>query len=70
MTEPAADLAPDPAVDWTRPGSHGTPAEALARIQALCRGQAEPYGAMLVVLATHQAVRREHLATALGRVKD
>ena len=68
--EPAgAPAAAGSAVDWTIPGRHGSPAEALARIQALCQGHPDLFGAMLVVLATHPGVAREHLATALRQFR-
>jgi hypothetical protein len=61
----AASPSPAPDVAWILPGSHGSPAQALARIEALCVGFPDLFGAMLAVLATHQSVSREILALAI-----
>jgi hypothetical protein len=57
--------SPAPDVAWILPGGHGSPAQALARIEALCAGFPDLFSAMLAVLATHQAVSREILALAI-----
>lgn len=62
-TDPAGDVA------WALPGQHGSPAEALARIGALCAGIPDAFGAMLAVLATHQGIAREILAAAIHQFR-
>jgi hypothetical protein len=59
----------DEVVAWAVPGRHGSPAEALARIGALCRGHADLFSALFAVLATHQGVSRDILAAALKQFR-
>jgi hypothetical protein len=61
--------AADETVAWAVPGRHGSPAEALARIGALCRGHADLFSALFAVLATHQGVSRDLLAAALQQFR-
>jgi hypothetical protein len=63
------DLPPDP-LHWMSPGAHGSPAEVLPRIQALCSQFADLYAAMFVVLATHQGLPREILAAATKQCRS
>jgi hypothetical protein len=74
MTEPLAadqNQTTGPAPDWTwaLPGHQAPPAEALPRIAALCQAWADPYLALLSVLATHQGLPRERLAAAVQRFR-
>ncbi len=50
--------------DWLIPGHHGSPAEALLRIGAICQSHTDLYSALLTVLATHQGLQRDILAAA------
>lgn len=52
-------------VHWALPGQHGTPTEALARIGALCHGIPDLFTALWIVMATHQGLPKELLATAV-----
>ncbi len=45
------------------------PAEALARIRAICELIPELYGAMFAVAATHQSVPKEILAAAIRQFR-
>jgi len=63
---PAAGSDP---LDWLRPGHVGAPADALPRIQALCTAWPDLHAAMLVVLATHQALPRDTLAAVIKQFR-
>jgi hypothetical protein len=54
---------------WTLPGHSPAPAEAIPRIAALCQAWPDPYLALFSVLATHQGLPREVLATAVLRFR-
>ncbi len=68
MEEAAHDAGADP-LAWLQPGHRASPAEALRRIQAMCAGWPDLHAAMLVVLATHQGLPREHLAAAIKQFR-
>ncbi len=61
--------AEDGHLGWIAPGQHGAPAEALARIRAICALMPDLYGAILAVLGTHQGLSREILAAALRQCR-
>ena len=63
----ATNNAPDLA--WIAPTHRPAPAEALARVQAICSHCPELFGAMFSVLATHQGVPREILAAAVKQFR-
>lgn len=69
MSESVQDEGDDPALAWLQPGYRAAPAEALRRIQLLCTGWTDLHAAMLVVLATHQALPREVLAAAIKQFR-
>lgn len=50
---------------WMLPGHRPAAAQALARIQAICRGSPDLFSAVWVVAATHPAVPNRMLAAAL-----
>jgi hypothetical protein len=50
---------------WLAPGYWPAPAEAMARIQAVCKLHAALFSALFTVMATHPALPRELLAAAL-----
>ncbi len=54
---------------WIAPGCHGAPAEALARIRAICALMPDLHGAILAVLGTHQGLSREILAAAVRQCR-
>lgn len=54
---------------WFTPGQHGTPAEALARIRAICDAVPDLFGAMFAVLGAHQGLPREILAAAIAQCR-
>jgi hypothetical protein len=56
-------------VAWMLPGQRTAPAEAMQRIQQLCAGQPDLFGAMFMVLAGHQEVPREVLAAAIKQCR-
>lgn len=58
-----------PEVAWIDPLHHSTPAESLARIQALCELFPDLCSAMLAILGTHQSVPREMLAAAVKQFR-
>lgn len=59
-----------PELDWLVPDRPPRPAEALERIRLLCElAGSDLHRAMLLVLATHQAVPREILASALKQFR-
>ncbi len=58
-----------PPLGWYAPGQHGTPAQALARIRAICEHVPDLYGAMFAVLGAHQGVPREMLAAAIRQCR-
>jgi|JI8StandDraft_1071087.scaffolds.fasta_scaffold325380_2 hypothetical protein len=60
----AADETP-PDLGWIAPGHHGTPAQTMARLRAICAAVPDLHGACLAALATHQGLPREILAAAL-----
>ena len=65
---PAEVLPPE--LDWLAPDRPPRPAEALERIRLLCElAGSDLHRAMLLVLATHQAVPREILASALKQFR-
>ena len=71
---PAVDLANDDALGphplaWMAPGYRSEPAEALARIRAMCELIPELYGAMFAVSATHQSLPKEILAAAVRQFR-
>lgn len=55
---------------WIAPSHRAAPAEALARIQAICAACPDLFAAMLAVLATHQGVQREILAAAVKQFRS
>jgi hypothetical protein len=72
ITSPAAGDAPaDVAVtaeddlSWMSPTHIPSPAEALPRINRICSLCPDLFDAVLLVVATHRGVPREHLAAAL-----
>jgi hypothetical protein len=67
MTENNED---DTGLDWLLPGHRALPAEALRRIQILCAGRPDLYGAMFCVLATHQELPRDVLAAAIKQFRS
>lgn len=54
---------------WLGPQHRAAPAEALARIEAICAQHPELSTAALVVLATHQGLPREVVAAAIKRYR-
>jgi hypothetical protein len=54
---------------WMLPGSMPNPADAVARIGALCASHRDAYTAMFSVLATHPGVPRERLAAAIKQFR-
>jgi hypothetical protein len=64
MEQPDSDT-----LAWFAPGQHGTPAQALARIRAICAHVPELQGAMFAVLGAHQGVPREMLAAAIQQCR-
>ncbi len=54
---------------WFTPGQHGSPAQALARIRAICQAVPDLHGAMFAVLGAHQALPRDILAAALQQAR-
>lgn len=56
-------------VAWLLPGKAPHPAEALQRIQALCRALPDPYTAVITVLVTHPSVPWDLLAPTLQRFR-
>lgn len=65
-TEPCTDSVD---VDWVLQSARSTPAQALARIGALCQGIPDLFAAMFAVLATHQGVSKEILALAIKQFR-
>ncbi len=63
----AADCAliADDALGWMAPSHRASPAEALPRIRSICAMCSDLFDAVLLVVATHRGVPREHLAAAL-----
>ncbi|HSI47680.1 MAG TPA: hypothetical protein VLA61_05395 [Ideonella sp.] len=58
------------ALAWLLPQHRATPADALQRIRVICeQAGSELYPALLLVLATHQAVPREILAAAVKQFR-
>lgn len=49
---------------WLLPGTPQGPAEVLPRVQAICAAVPDLFGAMFLLLATHQGLPRELLAAA------
>lgn len=49
---------------WVLPGRHGSPAEVMQRLRAICEQVPDLFDAMLLLLATHQALSRDILAAA------
>jgi hypothetical protein len=58
-----------PDLSWIAPSQRASPADALARIQAICDACPELFSAMLAVYATHQGVPREILAAAVKQFR-
>jgi hypothetical protein len=58
-----------PDLTWIAPSQRASPADALARIQAICEACPELFSAMLAVYATHQGVPREILAAAVKQFR-
>jgi hypothetical protein len=64
-SEPApAELA------WLLPGAQAGPAEVLPRVQAICTAVPDLFGAMFLLLATHQGLPRELLAAATKQFRS
>lgn len=57
-------VAPEADGLWVLPGRHGSPTEVLARMRVICEQVPDLGDAMLLLLATHQGLPREILATA------
>jgi hypothetical protein len=67
---PSTDAAAAPmSLEWLSPGYRPSPAEALQRIQLICKAQPDLHNAMLTVLVTHQGVPREVMALALKQFR-
>jgi hypothetical protein len=62
-----ADLtvAAEDDLSWMSPAYRASPAEALPRINRICSLCPDLFDAVLLVVATHRGVPREHLAAAL-----
>jgi hypothetical protein len=60
---------PDQDLAWLRPDQHGTPAACLQRIRWICEQMPDLYTAVFTVVATHQGVPREQLASALRQFR-
>lgn len=60
---------PSKEAGWILPGRHGTPAEALARIEVICAGMPDLFAALLAVLGTHQSVAFGILAAAIKQFR-
>jgi hypothetical protein len=60
---------PQEPLAWLRPGYRCAPADALARIQALCGAWPDLHAALLLVLATHQELPRDMLAAAVKQFR-
>lgn len=56
-------------LEWLEPGYRASPAEALERIRQICAMHAELFGAVFVVLATHQGLPLEILAVAVKQYR-
>jgi hypothetical protein len=57
----------DDELAWLAPEHSATPAQALKRIETICRLQPQLFGAVSILAATHGHVRIQHLAAAIGR---
>jgi hypothetical protein len=66
---PAQAPVAGPDAAWISAQHRAAPAEALSRIQTICAGFPDLFGAMLAVLATHQGVPREKLAHAIRQFR-
>ena len=70
---PSVDANPVPSdsaeLAWVTPGVHGTPAQALSRIRALCQQLPDLHSVLLAVLATHQGLAREILGVAVKQFR-
>lgn len=69
MADDANDEVADDPLAWLQPGYRAAPAEALGRIQRLCAGWPDLYGAMFLVLASHQELPRDMLAAAIKQFR-
>lgn len=69
MADAEREAADEDPLAWLLPGHRPLPADALRRIQALCTGWPELYAAMFVVLATHQDLPRDRLASAIKQFR-
>lgn len=69
VTDPTGDAVEAHPLAWLAPGYRSGPAEALARIRAMCELIPALYGAMFAVLATHQSVPKEILAAAVKQFR-
>lgn len=68
----AAGAAPADADDdlsWLAPQHRASPAQALRRIRVVCEQTDDLYGALLTVVATHQGLRHDMLASAVKRFR-
>ena len=55
---------------WVLPGQQGSPADVLPRIRAVCEQVPDLFDAMFLLLATHQGLPREILATATKQCRS
>ncbi len=55
---------------WMLPGTPQGPAEVLPRVQAICAAVPDLFGAMFLLLATHQGLPRELLAAATKQFRS
>lgn len=55
---------------WVLPGQHGSPTDVLPRIRVICDQVTDLFDAMFLLLATHQGVPREILATATKQCRS
>lgn len=55
---------------WLLPGTPQGPAEVLPRVNAICAGVPDLFGAMFLLLATHQGLPRERLAAATKQFRS
>jgi hypothetical protein len=71
VSEAAPDFLDEQAaqLEWLHPAHRAAPADALMRIRWLCAQHPDLFGAMFVVLATHQGVPRDILAAAVRQFR-
>lgn len=65
----AAPVGADDDLSWLAPQHRASPAQALRRIRVVCEQTDDLYGALLTVVATHQGLRHDMLASAVKRFR-